>query len=204
LRKSLKEDAKNAALHEKSLLEEIKSLKSQLAAKEKERVETIEALHDMESKCISIGAKLETKTEDFDNLKKVLDKIVKEKKYLEKKSAEKDQIFHDKCNHRWELCKNCYDKFGAKTKDPCWDVGEFDPFFARLCHQYEDLPTVIQTSTDLGCVYASRALFHLMNEAKDPLYDQMLDKDYKFPSVKQLSQVSSQTQLVCKKYFNQY
>ena len=99
LRKSLEQEAKNAALREKSLLEEIKSLKSQLAAKEKERVETVEALHDMESKCISIGAKLEMKTEDFDNLKKDLDKIVKEKNYLEKKSAEKDQNFHDKCNH---------------------------------------------------------------------------------------------------------
>jgi len=56
LRKSLEEDAKNAALREKSLLEEIKSLKSQLAAKGKERIETVEALHDMESKCISVGA----------------------------------------------------------------------------------------------------------------------------------------------------
>ena len=70
LHKSLEEDAKNAALHEKSLLEEIQSLKSQLTAKEKERIETIEALHDMESKCISVGAKLEAKTEYFDNLKK--------------------------------------------------------------------------------------------------------------------------------------
>ena len=43
-----------------------------------------------------------------------------------------------------------------------------------------------------------------MKEAKDPLYEQMLDKDYKFPSVEQLSQVSSQTQMLCKKYFNQY
>jgi hypothetical protein len=40
LHKSL-EDVKNAALCEKSLLEEIKSLKSQLAAKEKERLETV-------------------------------------------------------------------------------------------------------------------------------------------------------------------
>ena len=132
LRKSLEEDAKNAAPREKSLLEKIKSLKSQLATKEKERVETVEDLHDTESKCISIGAKLETKTEDFDNLKKDLDKIVKEKNYLEKKSAEKDQNFHDKCNCLWELCKNCYDKFGAKPEDPCWELGEFDPFFAWL------------------------------------------------------------------------
>ena len=43
-----------------------------------------------------------------------------------------------------------------------------------------------------------------MKEAKDPLYEQMLDKDYKFPCVEQLSQVSSWTQLLCKKYFNQY
>jgi predicted metal-binding protein len=81
--KSLEEDAKNAALREKILLEEIKSLKSQLAAKEKERVKTVEALHDMGSKCISIGAKLETKTEDFDNLKNDLNNIVREKNYLE-------------------------------------------------------------------------------------------------------------------------
>ena len=112
---------------------------------------------------------------------------MKEKNYLEKKSAEKDQNFHDKCNRLWELCKNCYDKFGAKSEDPCWEFGEFDPFFAWLCRQYEDLPTVIQTSADLSCVYATRALFHLMKEAKDPLYEQMLDKDYKFPSVEQLS-----------------
>jgi len=119
LRKSLEECAKNATLHKKSLLEEIKSLKSQLAAKEKERIETVEALHEMESKRISVGAKLETKTKDFDNLKKALDKIVKEKNYLEKKSAEQDQNFHDKCNRLWELCRNCYDKFGAKLGDPC-------------------------------------------------------------------------------------
>ena len=66
------------------------------------------------------------------------------------------------------------------------------------------MPTVIQTSADLSCVYSTRAFFHLMKEAKDSLYEQMLDKDYKFPSVVQLSQVSSRTQLLCKKYFNQY
>ena len=48
LRKSVEEEAKNVTLCEKGLLEEIKSLKSQLAAKEKERVETVEALHDIE------------------------------------------------------------------------------------------------------------------------------------------------------------
>jgi nucleosome binding factor SPN SPT16 subunit len=78
LRKSIEDDAKNAALREKSLVEEIKSLKSQLAAKEKERIETVEALHDMESKCISVGAKLEAKIEDCDNLKKELEKIMRE------------------------------------------------------------------------------------------------------------------------------
>ena len=44
LHKSLEEDAKNVALREKSLLEEIKSLRSQLTAKEKERIEMVEAL----------------------------------------------------------------------------------------------------------------------------------------------------------------
>ena len=61
------------------------------------------------------------------------------------------------------------------------------------CAANEDLPTVIQTSADLSCVYVTRALFHLMKEAKDPLYELMLDKDYKFPSVESLSQVSSRT-----------
>jgi hypothetical protein len=186
---------KNTALHEKSLIEEIKSLKSQLTAKDKKRIEIVEALHDMESKCISIGAKLEAKIEDFDNLKKDLEKIVMEKNYLEKKSSKKDQNFHDKCNRLWELYKNCYDKFIAKLEDPCWELGECDPFFAWLCHQYEDLPTVIQTSADLSCVFATRALFHLMKEAKDPLYEQMLDKEYKFPSKEQLSQVTSRTRI---------
>ena len=55
----------------------------------------------MESKCISVGAKLETNIEEFDNLKKDFAKIVKEKNYLEKKSVEKDQNFHDKCNRLW-------------------------------------------------------------------------------------------------------
>ena len=68
----------------------------------------------------------------------------------------------------------------------------------------KDLPAIILASADLSCVYTTHALFHLMKEAKDPLYEQMLDKDCKFPSVESLSQVSSQTQLLCKKYFNQY
>jgi chromosome segregation ATPase len=133
LRKSVEDDAKNATLREKGLVEEIKSLKSQLAAKEKERIETIEALHNMESRCISVGAKLESKIEDYDNLKKELEKIMMEKNYVEKKSFKKDQNFHNKCNRLWELCKNCYDKFGAKLEDPCWELEEFDPFFAWLC-----------------------------------------------------------------------
>jgi len=143
LRKSLEEEAKNVALREKSLLEEIKSLKSQLAAKEKERVETIDTLHVMETRCISMEAKLEGKTKECQNLKIDCEKLEKEKKYLERKAAEKDQKFHEKCNRLWELCKNCYDKFGAKPKDACWELGEFDPFFGWLCRQYEDLSIVL-------------------------------------------------------------
>ena len=62
LRKSLEEDAKNAALHEKSLLEEIKSLKSQLAVKEKERVETvdIEKMKDVAQEPATPAEALET------------------------------------------------------------------------------------------------------------------------------------------------
>jgi hypothetical protein len=158
----------------------------------------------MESRCISVGAKLETKTEEYDNLKKDLEKVVREKNYLEKKSLEKDHNFYNKCNHLWEICKNCYDKFGVKPEDPCWEVGEFDPFFAWLYRQYEDLPTVLQTSADLSCMYSSRAIFHLMKEANDPLYEKLYDKSYKFPSVKSLNQVSSRTQMLCKKYFHKY
>jgi len=93
LHKSVEEEAKNAALREKGLLEDVKSLKSQLAAKEKEKVETVEALHNIESRCISVGAKLETKTEDFDNLKKDFDKIVKEKITLRRNLLRKIKIF---------------------------------------------------------------------------------------------------------------
>jgi chromosome segregation ATPase len=133
LRKSLEEEIKNAALREKNLNDEIESLKSQLVAKEKERVETVENLHTMKSRYISFEAKLETKTKEFDNQKKDLDKVMKGMKYLEKKSAEKDQNFLNKCNRMWELCKNCYEKFGAKPEDPCWELGEFDSFFTWLC-----------------------------------------------------------------------
>jgi hypothetical protein len=185
-------------------VEEIKSLKSQLTAKEKERVETIEALHDMESKYISVGAKLEAKIEDCDNLRKDLEKVMREKNYFEKNSSEKYQNFHDKCNRLWELCKNCYNKFGAKPEDPCWELGEFDLFFARLCRQYEDLPTILQTSADLSCMYSTCALFHLMKEANDPLYEKLYDQSYKFLSVESLNQVSSHTHMLCKKYFHEY
>jgi hypothetical protein len=204
LRKSIEDDAKNVALREKSLVEEIKSFKSQLAAKEKQRIETVETLHDMESKCISVGAKLEAKIEDCDNLRKDLEKVVREKNYLEKKSSKKDQNFHDKCNRLWELCKNCYDKFGAKPEDPCWELREFNPFFAWLCCQYEDLPIVLQTFADLSCMYSTRALFHLMNEANDPLFEKLYDQSYKFSSVESLDQVFSHTQMLCKKYFHEY
>lgn len=78
--KSLEEDVKKAALHEKSLEDEIKSLKSQLVAKEKERVETVETLHAMETRCRSVEAKLQTKTEEFDNLKKELTMVERERK----------------------------------------------------------------------------------------------------------------------------
>jgi len=146
-------------------------LKSQLAAKEKERVYTVETLHIMESRCISMEAKLEGKTKEYQNLKTDYEKLEKEKRYLEKKAVEKDQKFHEKCNRLSDLCKNCYDKFGTKPEDACWELGEFDPFFGWFYHQYEDLSTVLQTTADLSCMYATRALFHLMKEANDPLYE---------------------------------
>ena len=68
----------------------------------------------------------------------------------------------------WELCRNCYDKFGMKPEDACWELGEFDPFFGWLCHQDEDLSIVLQTTANLSCMYSTRALFHLMKEAMIP------------------------------------
>jgi hypothetical protein len=68
----------------------------------------------------------------------------REKRIILRRSLlKKNQNFYDKCNRLWELCKKCYDKFGAKPEDPCWELGEFDPFFAWSCCQYEDLPIVI-------------------------------------------------------------
>ena len=93
LHKSLEEQAKNVALHEKNLLEEIKSLKPQLAAKEKERVETVNTLHVIETRCISMEVKHEGKTEEFENLKKDYEKIEREKKYLEKRQLRRVKVF---------------------------------------------------------------------------------------------------------------
>jgi hypothetical protein len=53
-------------------------------------------------------------------------------------------------------------------------------------------------------MYSSRAIFHLMKEANDPLYEKLYDKSYKFPLVESLNQVSSRTQMLCKKYFHEY
>ena len=92
LRKSLEEDAKNAALREKSLLEEIKSLKSQLAAKEKERVKTVDTLHVIETRCISMEVKLEGKTEEFENLKKDYEKIEREKNILKRRQLKRIKV----------------------------------------------------------------------------------------------------------------
>ena len=66
------------------------------------------------------------------------------------------------------------------------------------------MSTVLQTTADLSCIYAIRALFHLMKEANDPLHEQLLDKNYKFPSVDSPNQVSSRTQILYKKYFYEY
>jgi hypothetical protein len=53
-------------------------------------------------------------------------------------------------------------------------------------------------------MYSTRALFHLMKEANDPLYEKLYDQSYKFLSVESLNQVSSRTQMLCKKYFHEY
>jgi hypothetical protein len=52
----------------------------------------------METNCISIGAKLETKIEEYEKLKKDFAVLEREKEYVEKKSAEKDQVFYERCN----------------------------------------------------------------------------------------------------------
>jgi hypothetical protein len=52
----------------------------------------------METNCISIGAKLEMKIEEYEKLKKDFAVLEREKEYVEKKSAEKDQVFYERCN----------------------------------------------------------------------------------------------------------
>lgn len=41
----------------------------------------------------------------------------------------------------------------------------------------------LQTTADLSSMYSIRAFFQRMKEAGDPLYDELLSKDYKFPFV---------------------
>jgi hypothetical protein len=53
-------------------------------------------------------------------------------------------------------------------------------------------------------MYSSRAIFHLMKEANDPLYEKLYDQSYRFPLVESLNQVSTRTQMLCKKYFHEY
>lgn len=60
------------------------------------RVSTVETLHLMESRCISTEAKLQTKGEEYDALKKDLELAKKEVSYLQKKMAERDQYFLEK------------------------------------------------------------------------------------------------------------
>jgi hypothetical protein len=43
-----------------------------------------------------------------------------------------------------------------------------------------------------------------MKEANDPLYEKLYDQRYRFPLVESLHQVSSRTQMLCKKYFYEY
>ena len=191
-------------MREQNLLKEIEDLKKQLKAKESERVETVDDLHKMEDRCISMESKLQTKTEEFDELKVSYDKVIKENNYLEKKIAEKDQLFVAKCNRLWEICRECFEKFGAKPEEPCWDDGEFDPFFSWLCRQYGDLPDLIHNSSDLSVVYATRAIFQIMKEAQDPLFDKFCANDYKFPAASSFQQVSSRAQSLVKKYFQEY
>ena len=93
LHKSLEEEAKNAVLCEKGLQEEIRSLKSQLAAKEKERVDIVETLHIMESRCISMEAKLEGKTKEYQNLKTDSEKLEKRKDTLKRRLLKRIRSF---------------------------------------------------------------------------------------------------------------
>ena len=77
----------------------------------------------MVTRCISFEAKFEQKEEDFGILQKDLYTAKKEIRYLQKKMGENDQVFLNKCNRLWELCKNCYDKFGAKPEDASRELG---------------------------------------------------------------------------------
>lgn len=204
LRASYEADVKNAALREKSLLEDIENLKKKVEEKEKERDDAVVSYHGMEERGINALARLDDKTGELEKLKVEYEKLDGNFKRLERKIAEKDESFLRKCNHAWELCLGCYDKFGAKSEDPCWKIGDYDNSFGWLCRQYDDLPTVIQSASDLSVVYSTRALFHLMKESGDPLFEKLYADDYKFPPVGELTQVSKRTFVLCEKYFNEY
>lgn len=204
VRRSIEASAEASAICEKKMAEEIASLKAQLAAKEQEKISCVETVYKMESSLITVSKRLETRVEELERVKKDLEKSEKERSYLEKKLDEKDAFFFRSANRLWELSRDCLDKFGMKPEAACWEEGDFSSFFSWLCRQYDDLPMMLQTTADLSCMYSTRALFHLMREANDPLYAKLLDEGYKFPPVESLSKVSTRTHELGKKYFYQY
>lgn len=204
MRMSFEEKEKETALRERDLLLEIDSLKSQLAGKQRERDDAVSSYHVMEGKAIGALARVEEKEEECAKLQTENAKLKESLRHLEKKMLERDEDFIKKCDRIWELCFASYDKFGARSGDKCWSMGDYDSFFSWLCRQYEDLSAVIETTSDLSVFYSSRALFHLMKQSQDPLYDKICDSNYKFPEVASLTSVSRTTQVLCNKFLDQY
>jgi predicted nucleic acid-binding Zn-ribbon protein len=101
------------------LMDEIESLKSQLATKERERVETIETLHAMEQIVFLLERSLRRKLKNMRSLKRILPSLKERRNMLKRSLLKKIKFFYERCNHLWKLCENCYDKFGAKPEDPC-------------------------------------------------------------------------------------
>jgi hypothetical protein len=131
-------------------------------------------------------------------------KLECKKGLLVKKLEEKDSNFLHFANQTWELSCGCFDKFGAKPEDPCWEYGDYMSFFSWLCRQYKDLPTIIQTATDYSCMYSSHALLHIMKVEKYPLLTKIEDPSYKFPPIEDLIKVFATTNEIGRRFYEQY
>jgi hypothetical protein len=190
LRRSLESEAQSSAIEKKRLLDEIADLKAQLTKKEAERMECVRNNFQLQENVCEATRKLEKAEKAVASAHEDIVKVEREKGLL----VEQDSNFLHFANQTWELSRGCFDKFGVKPEDPCWEYGDFVSFFSWLCRQYEDLPTIIQTVADYNCMYCSRALLRFMKEEKDPLLSKIED----------LMKVSTKTNEIGRKFYEQY